>query len=42
MYKETEFLKGIVFEENPFEKEPAAHIQVYDLDGNEVELNEAK
>ena len=33
----TEFLDGIVFEENPIENEVPDSVVVYDLNGNEVE-----
>ena len=32
----TEFVKGISVEENPFENETPESVRVYDLDGNEV------
>jgi len=42
MLKNTEFLKGISFEEDPYEDETPSEIQCFDLDGNEVICNEAK
>lgn len=42
MLKETEFLKGIVFEENPFEDEQPDAVQFFDLQGNEVSHHEAE
>lgn len=42
MLKETEFLKGILFEENPFEEETPDEIRAYDLCGNEVSIYEAE
>lgn len=32
----TDFVKSISFEENPFENEIPADTKVYDIDGNEV------
>ena len=40
--KETDFMKGIIFEENPFEQESPAVFQAFDLNGNEVILDEAE
>ena len=42
MLKNNEFLKGIIFEENPFENETPDEIRAYDLQGNEVRFNEAE
>ena len=42
MMKESEFLKGIIFEENPFESETPDEIKAYDLHGNEVSFDEAE
>ena len=36
MLKETDFMKGISFEENPFEDETPDEIRMYDMNGNEV------
>lgn len=33
----TEFVKGIAFEEDPFEGEIPTETKIYDLDGNEVQ-----
>ena len=38
--KETEFMKGITCEENPFEAETPDSVRTYDLDGNEVNNHE--
>lgn len=40
MLKETDFMKGITFEENPFESETPDSVQAYDLNGNEVSNHE--
>ena len=40
MPKETEYLKGIIFEENPYEEEMPDEVTHFDLDGNEVILHE--
>lgn len=32
-----DFLKGIALDDNPFEAETPDDIQIYDLDGNEVD-----
>ena len=42
MLKKTEFLKGILFEENPYEDETPDEIRAYDLHGNEVSIHEAE
>ena len=42
MLKENEFLKGIIFEENPFEGETPDEIRAFDLEGNEVMCYEAE
>ena len=42
MLKQTQFLDGIIFEENPFENETPDEITVYDLQGNEVTRDEAE
>lgn len=42
MLKETEFLKGIILEENPYEDEQPEIVTYYDLNGNEVTINEAE
>ena len=42
MKRENNLLDSILFEENPFEDETPDEIHCYDLDGNEVSLNEAK
>ena len=42
MLKETEFTKGIIFEEDPFEDEIPDEILFYDLNGNGVEINETE
>lgn len=34
---QTEFVKGIEFEENPFEDETPDNVKLYDLDGKEVQ-----
>lgn len=36
MLQNTEFLKGILFEENPFEDEAPDTEEFFDLSGNEV------
>ena len=38
----TEFLKGIIFEEDPYKNETPDEIRAFDLNGNEVTLNDAK
>lgn len=35
---QTEFVKSIFFEENPFEDETPEEVVLYDRDGNEVPL----
>ena len=40
--EETEFLKGISFEEDPLADEAPEEIRYYDLIGNEVHLDEAE
>ena len=42
MKQENSFLDSILFEENPFENETPDEIRCFDLDGNEVSLNETK
>lgn len=42
MLQETEFLKGILLEDNPFGDEAPAVCQAFDLHGNEVSLHEAE
>lgn len=42
MLKETDFLKGIILEENPYEDEQPENETYYDLSGNEVVLDEAQ
>lgn len=34
----TEFVKGILFEENPFENEVPEKVVVFDLEGNRVQV----
>lgn len=38
----TEFLKGIILEENPYEDEQPEAVTYYDLSGNEVSIDEAE
>lgn len=40
--EESEFLKGISFEEDPFTNEAPEEIRYYDLAGNEVGSDEAE
>lgn len=42
MFEATEFMKGILFEENPFEDETPDEVVAYDLNGNEVTLDETE
>ena len=42
MLKETDFLKGIILEENPYEDEQPETVAYYDLNGNEVTIDEAE
>jgi len=42
MLNETDFMKGIVFEENPYEEETPVDVTYYDLNGNEVILDETE
>ena len=42
MFAATEFLKGILFEENPFEEETPDEVVAFDLNGNEVTFDEAE
>lgn len=42
MLQETEFLNGILLEDNPFADEVPASCQAFDLHGNEVSLDETE
>ena len=42
MLKETEFLSGILFEDNPYEEEPPVEVTYYDTNGNEVKVDETE
>lgn len=42
MLKETDFLKGIIFEVNPYEEEIPTEVTYYDTNGNEVEVDETE
>lgn len=42
MLKESDFLRGIVFEDNPYEEETPAEVTYYDTNGNEVEVDETE
>ena len=42
MLNASDFLRGISFEENPFEDEVPDEIYAYDLHGNEVNFDETE
>ncbi len=42
MLKDTEFTRGISFDEDPFEDEEPDEIRFYDTAGNEVAINDAE
>ena len=36
---DTDFMRSLIFEENPFENEEPAVTRIYDVDGNELEVH---
>ena len=39
---DTDFMRSLIFEDNPFENEEPEIVRVFDVDGNEVEIHEQK